>query len=110
DPEALAALCQYGWPGNVRELANVLERAQILAEDHVITADDLPDGVVDAAPSTAAGADPAYLREVERRHVVDVLKEHQGNKLQAARALGISRALYRLIAKYGLEGDRGAAG
>ena len=49
DPEALAALSQYGWPGNVRELANVLERAQILAEDHVITLDDLPENIVDAA-------------------------------------------------------------
>src|SRR5262249_60769496 len=38
-PEALAALERYDWPGNVRELANVLERAQILAEGHVITLD-----------------------------------------------------------------------
>ena len=42
-PEALALLVSYDWPGNVRELANVLERAQILAEGAVITADDLPD-------------------------------------------------------------------
>jgi DNA-binding NtrC family response regulator len=109
EPEALAALARYDWPGNVRELANVLERAQILAEDHVITTDDLPDSIVDAAPSPAAGADPAYLREVERRHILEVLKEHQGNKVQAARALGVSRrALYRLIAKYRLEADPGA--
>src|SRR5438270_1227290 len=41
DPEALEALRRYAWPGNVRELVNVLERAQILAEGSVITADDL---------------------------------------------------------------------
>jgi transcriptional regulator with PAS, ATPase and Fis domain len=110
DPEALAVLTQYGWPGNVRELANVLERAQILAEDHVITVDDLPDSVVDAAPVVAAGAEPGYLREVERRHVQEVLEQHKGNKVQAARTLGISRrALYRMIAKYGLEGGRAPA-
>jgi two-component system response regulator AtoC len=104
DPEAVAALARYGWPGNVRELANVLERAQILAEDHVITLDDLPDAIVDAAP---VEGDPGHLREVERRHVLEVLEQHQGNKVQAARVLGISRrALYRLIAKYGLEGGR----
>jgi DNA-binding NtrC family response regulator len=109
DPEAAAALAQYGWPGNVRELANVLERAQILAEDHAITLDDLPDSVVDAAPLAAAGGDPEHLREVERRHVLEVLQEHKGNKVQAARVLGISRrALYRLIAKYGLETGRAA--
>ena len=104
-PEALAALARYDWPGNVRELANVLERAQILAEDHLITADDLPEGLVDAAP-TAADADPGHLRSVERKHVLEVLKQHHGNKVQTARSLGISRrALYRLIAKYGLEGE-----
>jgi len=110
DPEAAAALAQYSWPGNVRELANVLERAQILAENHVITLDDLPDSIVDAAPLAVAGADPGLLREVERRHVLEVLEEYKGNKVQAARALGISRrALYRLIAKYGLEGGRVAS-
>jgi DNA-binding NtrC family response regulator len=103
ESEALAVLTHYSWPGNVRELANVLERAQILAEDHVITVDDLPDVVVDAAP-VVGGTEPGYLREVERRHVQDVLKQHNGNKVQAARALGVSRrALYRMIAKYGLE-------
>jgi len=110
EPEAAAALAQYSWPGNVRELANVLERAQILAEDHVITVDDLPDSIVDATPPVAAGGDPGHLREVERRHVLEVLEEHKGNKVQASRALGISRrALYRLIAKYGLEGGRAAS-
>jgi DNA-binding NtrC family response regulator len=49
DPGALEALVGYDWPGNVRELANVLERAQILAEDHLITPDDLPENVVEAA-------------------------------------------------------------
>ena len=42
-PEALEALCGHDWPGNVRELFNVLERAQILAEDHLISLDDLPE-------------------------------------------------------------------
>jgi DNA-binding NtrC family response regulator len=105
DPGALAVLSQYAWPGNVRERANVLERAQILAEGHVITLDDLPDSVVDAAPQVASGAEPGHLREVERRLVQEVLEQHQGNKVQAARTLGISRrALYRLITKYGLGG------
>jgi DNA-binding NtrC family response regulator len=110
DPEVAEALAQYGWPGNVRELANVLERAQILAEDHVITLDDLPDSIVDAAPLAEPGGDPGHLREVERRHVMQVLEEHKGNKVQAARALGVSRrALYRMIARYGLDPAREAS-
>src|SRR5262249_2413377 len=52
-PEALAALERYDWPGNVRELANVLERAQILADGGTITVDDLPEAVTAAAPAAA---------------------------------------------------------
>jgi transcriptional regulator with PAS, ATPase and Fis domain len=104
-PDALEALCRYDWPGNVRELANLLERAQILAEDSLITLDDLPETVVPAEPTPGEYAgDPRHLREVERRHVRAVLDEEGGNKVRAARALGISRrALYRLLDKYGLD-------
>src|SRR6266542_185626 len=91
DPEALEALVRYDWPGNVRELANVLERAQILAEEHAITPDDLPEGLVEATPVPAGGGDPDHLREVERRHVAAVLQREKGNKVRAASVLGISR-------------------
>jgi DNA-binding NtrC family response regulator len=103
-PEALEVLTRYGWPGNVRELANVLERAQILAEEHTITPDDLPATVVEATPlAPVSTADPRHLSEVERQHVQAVLAQEKGNKVQAARTLGISRrALYRLIEKYDL--------
>ncbi len=108
EPEALNALTAYDWPGNVRELANVLERAQILAEEHVITLDDLPDAIVESSPAgPAAAGDPGHLREVERRHVAQMLQQERGNKVQAAKALGISRrALYRLIEKYHLDTGR----
>jgi DNA-binding NtrC family response regulator len=104
-PEAMEALVRYEWPGNVRELANVLERAQILAEEHIITLDDLPEGIVENADAaTAPRGDPRHLREVERRHVLEVLRQEKGNKAHAAKALAISRrALYRLISKHGLE-------
>jgi DNA-binding NtrC family response regulator len=70
-------------PGNVRELAFA--------------------GVAPAAGEEMA--DPRSLREVERRHVRTVLGAEKGNKVPAARGLGISRrALYRPIEKYHLEG------
>jgi transcriptional regulator with PAS, ATPase and Fis domain len=108
DPAAVAILCGYDWPGNVRELANVLERAQILAEGDTITPDDLPENLVQVskAPSGVAPVPvvgPDDLDAVERRHVGDVLQRHGGNKVQAAKALGVSRrTLYRLIEKYRL--------
>ena len=116
-PAAQAVLCSYDWPGNIRELANVLERAQILADGPTITTDDLPDNLLVASkPVAAAGtvavavpvsqtpeAGPDDLDGVERRHVMDVLRRHGGNKVRAAKALGVSRrTLYRLIEKFGL--------
>jgi DNA-binding NtrC family response regulator len=123
DSTALTALVNYNWPGNVRELANVIERAQILAESDTITTDDLPETITDAAPAppeAAAAAEPVAsavaapapapapeptsLRDVEKRYVQRVLQRAGGNKVHAARTLGISRrALYRLIEKYKLE-------
>ncbi len=105
DAQAMKALMAYSWPGNVRELANVLERAQILAENHIITVDDLPENVMTArAASSESAGDPRHLSEVERRHVQAVLQEEKGNKVHTARVLGISRrALYRLIEKYHLD-------
>jgi DNA-binding NtrC family response regulator len=103
-PDALEALACYDWPGNVRELANVLERAQILAADSLITTDDLPEILVESSPAGRSGGDPRHLREVERHHVQEVLRQEKHNKVHAAKVLGISRrALYRLIAKYRLE-------
>jgi transcriptional regulator with PAS, ATPase and Fis domain len=103
-PEAMRALVCYEWPGNIRELANVLERAQILTEEHVITLDDLPENIVENTAEATPSGDPRHLREVERQHVLSVLKQEKGNKVHAARALGISRrALYRIIEKYHFE-------
>jgi len=104
-PEAMALLAAYDWPGNIRELANVIERAQILAEGETITVDDLPEALLKALPpSPDVVIDRSdALDTVERNHVVAVLAKCGGNKVTAAKALGVSRrTLYRLIEKYSL--------
>jgi DNA-binding NtrC family response regulator len=66
--------------------------------------EDLPDTFATEASSPEEAGDPRHLSEVERRHVRAVLQEEKGNKVHAARVLGISRrSLYRLIEKYHLE-------
>src|SRR4029078_11945570 len=111
EPDTMRVLIGYEWPGNVRELANVLERAQILAETEIITRDDLPDNLIQTIGSKSTGVaggptpaeGPDDLKRLERRHVEDVLRRHGGNKVQAAKALGVSRrSLYRLIDKHQL--------
>ena len=109
-PEAMQAFQNYGWPGNIRELANVLERAQILAEDHLLTVDDLPEAM-QTAPAVPTEIGPLNLGELERQTTQAALQQAKGNKAQAAKLLGITRrAIYRLIAKYGLEGKQGEGG
>jgi DNA-binding NtrC family response regulator len=105
-PDATQALLNYDWPGNIRELANVLERAQILAEDSLVTLDDLPESM-QAAPNLSADIGPLNLSDLERRTTQAALRQANGNKSHAAKLLGISRrALYRLMANYNLEEPR----
>ncbi len=106
DADAMRAILSYDWPGNIRELANVLERAQILAEDNLITLDDLPENMQMAAPPSPEVSSPHSLNlsEIEFRTVRSALDQAKGNKVHAAKALGISRrSLYRFIEKYRLE-------
>jgi DNA-binding NtrC family response regulator len=77
-----AALAQYDWPGNVRELRNLIERSLILG----MFPNDFG-GETTAAISPAAGS----LADMERRHILGVLRETGGNRDEAARRLGISR-------------------
>ena len=144
-PDAAQAVERYHWPGNVRQLRNAIDRAQILANDHHITIDDLPAEVADPGnhaghangafpqPSgagatisaawpvaTAPSATPAHattagtaaatsvrLEDLEKAHIVDVLRQQSGNKARAARALGIHRRkLYRLLERHGIQEER----
>ena len=99
EPEALERFVHHRWPGNVRELANVIERAKILAEGPSITADDLPEELRWPCPSEMS------LEAVDRQQILRAMEAAGGNKVQAARALGISRRrLYRLLEKHGLGG------
>jgi len=100
-PGTLARLLQHSWPGNVRELAAVLETALLEAANGVIRPDDLalPTGLdtpADVRP--AMRGDSLNLDTVIQQHVQYVLDLNRGNKLRAARQLGISRStLYRIL-------------
>jgi DNA-binding NtrC family response regulator len=92
--EALAQLVAHRWPGNVRELENVVERAATLARSPVIGPADL--GLDFAAPGPLETRARPTLAELERRYIEQVLAEAGGDKVRAARVLGISvRTLQR---------------
>jgi transcriptional regulator with GAF, ATPase, and Fis domain len=101
--DAREALLQYDWPGNVRELRNALERAAILCEGGLISAQhlSLP---APARPVQSAGSMDTDLNRVERDTIQQVMHACRGNKSRAAKRLGLSRTqLYVRLRKYGLE-------
>ncbi|QDU55123.1 sigma-54-dependent transcriptional regulator [Aeoliella mucimassa] len=106
DRECREAIARYSWPGNVRQLINAIERAKILADDEVLRKENLPPEVVGQANASGATvlAPDVDLASLTRARVVQALQHEGGNKLRAAKSLGVSRrSLYRLIEKYHIE-------
>ena len=106
------AIESYGWPGNVREMKNSLWRAAILADEEEITPAHLAlpavgfdtSGGLRQEPGVARGGDnPSSIASAERRAIVEALHETGGNKVRAARLLGIARStLLEKVRRHGL--------
>jgi DNA-binding NtrC family response regulator len=102
---AVAMLRARPWPGNVRELVNVIEEAHAMASGPEIDEEALLRTGRFAGPALPApcAAEVPTRSSSERSLVARALAQSGGNKLRAARQLGISRTtLYAMIAKYGL--------
>jgi len=94
--DAMDVLMLYPWPGNIRELGNVIERAIILSQGGVLLPEHFSWLKGDALPSTSGRT--RTLEEVERDHLLAVLRRCNGDVEQAAKSLGKSRAtLYRRL-------------
>jgi DNA-binding NtrC family response regulator len=109
EQQALNVLRSYSWPGNVRELENVIQRAIILANADSITIQCLPahildqavfrnEGVLNIGDYQPGSSFESKVRDFKFNIATNAIREHNGNKTVAARALRISRAyLHRLI-------------
>jgi transcriptional regulator with PAS, ATPase and Fis domain len=98
-------LYNYNWPGNVRELENVVERAFNLVDEDYISISHLPQYLQKYGKGASHSLNnktlPALLDQVEREALLEALSSSGGNKMQAAKILGISRAwLYKKIKQY----------
>jgi two-component system, NtrC family, response regulator len=102
-PEAVRAVEQHPWPGNIRELENCIKRACIMADGQRIQPDDLGLTLSDVQDDEVS-LDLRAVREVaERKAVLAALARVDGNVLQAAELLGVSRpTLYDLMHRLGL--------
>jgi transcriptional regulator with PAS, ATPase and Fis domain len=112
-PAAMAVLQGYHWPGNVRQLVHTLERVVNTVDNDVIDWADLPPYVglrrsgTDPGATVVGTAGPMrkQIEETERQLLVDALRATGGNKLQAARRLGIHRSvLYRRMERWAIPG------
>lgn len=97
----LSALTRHPWPGNVRELQNVIERSIVLANGHErLGVDDLPPEMqsLSVSDELSKGSFHEAVKGFKRELVRSALNMHGGNKLKAAKELGISRCyLHRLL-------------
>lgn len=106
NPSLIDSLHDYDWPGNIRELENLMERLVLLDRQPTLGLEFLPERMLKVMP--AAGVASEYTFEAEmiackRRLIVGALEAEGGNKMAAAKRLGISRSyLHRLISEFGL--------
>jgi DNA-binding NtrC family response regulator len=100
--EAMARLMAYDWPGNVRELENAIERAVALGSGPILHVGDLPSNLQHGTGERLPESDEILpLEELERRAILRALRESGGDKLAAARLLGIGKTtLYRKLKQY----------
>lgn len=104
-PSVIECLEKYSWPGNVRELRNAMERAALLSRGELVLPEHLPARVRSALHGSATSvyltatqqnaaavsSETRSLEEIELEAIVKALQEHQYNRSETARALGISR-------------------
>jgi DNA-binding NtrC family response regulator len=103
--DALRRLLAYDWPGNVRELENAIERAVALGSGPIVHVGDLPSNLLyPSAERLPEKEELIPLEELERRAILRTLRETGGDKLAAARLLGIGKTtLYRKLKQFSLE-------
>jgi len=101
--DVIGLLLRHSWPGNIRELHNVVERAFAFATGDLILPIDLPAGFGGEGGGSRPAARALDLASQEREAILRALEQTGGNKLQAAKLLGISRAnLYVKIKVLGI--------
>jgi two-component system response regulator HydG len=103
--EGLRALMQFEWPGNVRELENCIERACTMSSGPVLQEADLPTILQDARRNTGANqtasANVIPIAEMEKQAILGTIEKLNGDKLLAAKLLGIGKTtLYRKLKEY----------
>jgi DNA-binding NtrC family response regulator len=111
--DALKAMLAYDWPGNVRELENCLERTYAFTSGPLIHVTDLPQEIANLPILESSNGNGnghgtqkiIPIAELEKRTILSAISDLNGDKLQAARLLGIGKTtLYRKLKDYAAQG------
>lgn len=106
-PALVDSLHEYEWPGNVRELENLMERLVLLDHGATLGLEFLPEKMLKVQPTPGVASDKTFegaVTALKRRLIVTALEAENGNKVAAAKRLGISRSyLHRLITEFGIQ-------
>ncbi len=98
--EARTCLMRYDWPGNIRELENAMERAVVIGSSDFILPEDLPEAVLETAPTAASGPANYHdaVRNLKKQLIQSAWEQSGGSFTEAARILGVhANYLHRLI-------------
>lgn len=105
EPALVEVLVDYDWPGNVRELENLIERLVVLSTSSTLGLEFVPEKMLRALPGSTPGDESTLegaVEAVKKRMIVSALQS-EGNKVAAAKKLGISRSyLHKLINEFDL--------
>ncbi|UOE54753.1 sigma-54 interaction domain-containing protein [Cytobacillus oceanisediminis] len=105
EDEVIEKFHQYSWPGNIRELENVIEASIHLTSNESITTESLPDYMKESAVYPVGKKKlKDILEETEKRILTQSLSKYNHDRIEAAKALGISKSsMYEKLKKYGIE-------
>jgi DNA-binding NtrC family response regulator len=105
-PDFMNRLMQYDWPGNVRELENTVQRALALSSGLRLEVKDLPSTVIYRTEPHSGAHDTARLQDLERKAIREALQAAGGDRVRAAKMLGIGKTtIYRKLKEYHLEDE-----
>ena len=101
--EVMKLISLYSWPGNIRELRNCIESSVVMARSDTLTIDDIPEYLTYKVNEVELDDTEGLLHKMERQAITEVLDKTAGDKVKAAKILGIGlRTLYRKLEKWGM--------
>ncbi len=101
--EAMSDLMKYDWPGNIRELENVIQHTMVMAQNEMITEEDIPAEILQRR-FIKYDYFSKKLKDVEREHIINVLSETNFSRKKTAEILGISlRTLHYKLKEYNID-------